>query len=103
MTLTAPTLCADVATALYINAPTNKVTLTRSPNSSAPKLAVATVGWCYDTLLSGQTTALTSVSDVTWNGTQLVINKKKLSYNKGLLTAVTNATTTYIDTVTYTA
>ena len=43
----------------------------------------------------------TFVSDVTWNGTQIVVKKQKLEFTKGVLTNVTNVANGTIDTVAY--
>lgn len=78
----------------------NCVQLSVSPDASAPDEAVATVGWCKDTLLSGYTnsTGLDLVTDVTWNGTTLQKKTRKFKFKNGLVTSVGSETTTTIDT-----
>ena len=50
---------------------------------------------------TGQTTNIDVVTGVTWNGTQLVVARKQLSFSNGVLTSTTNLTNTKIDTVAY--
>ena len=91
-------------TGITLDSAANKVVLENSPTSSAPDNAVATVGWCKDTLLSGYTnsTGLNIVTDVTWNGTTLQMKRRLFKFKGGLVDSVGNETTSTIDTpVTY--
>lgn len=70
-------------------------------------MAIATVGWVKEkaiTVPDGKklkTYDATFVSDVTWNGTQIVVNKMTLEFTNGVLTAVKNASPNKINTVAY--
>ena len=94
---------------VVIIAQQNKARLEVSPSTdgTAPDLAIATVGWVKEkaiTVPDGKelkTYYATVVSDVTWNGTQIIVNKKTLEFTNGVLTAVKNASPNKIDTVAY--
>lgn len=94
---------------LQLVASPNKAQLANSPSTdgSAPDLAIATVGWVKEkaiTVPDGKelkTYYATIVSDVTWNGTQIIVNKRTLEFTNGVLTAVKNASPNKIDTVAY--
>ena len=100
---------ADNANILEIVAHQNKAQLANSPSTdgTAPDLAIATVGWVKEkaiTVPDGKklkTYDATFVSDVTWNGTQIIVNKMTLEFTNGVLTAVKNASPNKIDTVAY--
>ena len=89
----------------------NKAQLANSPSTdgTAPDLAIATVGWVKEkaiTVPDGKklkTYSATVVSDVTWNGTQIVVKKMVLEFTNGVLTAVKNASSNTINTVAYNA
>ena len=94
---------------VVIGAQQNKAQLTNSPSTdgTAPDLAIATVGWVKEkaiTVPDGKelkTYYATIVSDVTWNGTQIVVKKMVLEFTNGVLTAVKNASSNTINTVAY--
>lgn len=102
---------ADNDNILQIVASPNKAQLANSPSTdgTAPDNAIATVGWVKEkaiTVPDGKelkTYYATVVSDVTWNGTQIIVNKKTLEFTNGVLTAVKNASPNKIDTVAYNA
>ena len=50
---------------------------------------------------TGQTTNVTLVTGVTWNGTQLVVARTQLNFSGGVLTGTTSQTNTTIGTVAY--
>ena len=50
---------------------------------------------------SGHSSPITVVTDVYWNGTQIVVSKATLSLSKGLVTGSAAATERTIGTVTY--
>lgn len=87
----------------------NQAQLANSPSTdgTAPNLAIATVGWVKEKALTvpdgktPKTQNVTLVSNVTWNGTQLVIQKQTLEFSNGVLTNVTNATSGTINTIAY--
>lgn len=87
----------------------NQAQLANSPSTdgTAPDLAIATVGWVKEkaiTVPDGKTLktySATVVSDVTWNGTQIVVDKRTLEFTNGVLTAVKNASPNKINTVAY--
>lgn len=95
---------------IILDAKQNDAMLTNSPSKdNAPDLAIATCGWVKEKALTvpdgktPQTQTITLVTNVTWNGTQLVIQKKNLEFSSGVLTNVTNATNGTINTVAYNA
>lgn len=97
-----------VGDGVTLEAPQNAAQLTESPSTDgAPDLAIATVGWVKGkaiTVPDGKelkTYYATVVSDVTWNGTQIIVNKRTLEFTNGVLTAVKNASPNKIDTVAY--
>ena len=102
---------ADNDNILQIVASPNKAQLANSPSTdgTAPDLAIATVGWVKEkaiTVPDGKalkTYDATFVSDVTWNGTQIIVNKRTLEFTNGVLTAVKNASPNKINTVAYNA
>ena len=51
--------------------------------------------------LSPQSTSLSVITAVTWNGTQIVKQSKTLTFNNGVLTGVSDNSNTYINTTTY--
>ena len=51
---------------------------------------------------TGQTTNITLVTGVTWNGTQLVVARTQLNFTNGVLTGTTSQSNTTIATVAYT-
>lgn len=53
------------------------------------------------TIAGGTNGTISVVSDVTWNGTQLVISRKNLEIEDGLIMRTSEGTTTRINTVTY--
>lgn len=100
----------SVGDGVTLEAPQNSAQLTESPSTDgAPDLAIATVGWVKGkaiTVPDGKelkTYSATVVSDVTWNGTQIVAKKMVLEFTNGVLTAVKNASSTTINTVAYNA
>lgn len=100
---------ADNTNIFEIVASPNKAQLANSPSTdgTAPDLAIATVGWVKEKALTVpdgkklKTYDATFVSDVTWNGTQIIVNKRTLEFTNGVLTAVKNASPNKIDTVAY--
>ena len=70
-------------------------------------MAIATVGWVKEKALTVpdgkqlKTYNVTFVSDVTWDGTKIVVKKLVLEFTKGVLTAVKNGASTTINTVAY--
>ena len=48
-----------------------------------------------------QTTNVDVITAVSWNGTQIVKESKKLQFQNGVLVSVTNNSNTYINTTTY--
>lgn len=93
---------------LQLTAPQNRAVLLNPPSADCDVTnAIATVGWVKEKALTvpdgktPQTQTITLVTNVTWNGTQLVIQKKNLEFSNGVLTNVTNATNGTIDTVAY--
>ena len=85
--------------------------MTESPSTdgTAPNLAIATVGWVKDKAITvpdgktAQTKDVTFVSDVTWDGNQIIVKKQKLEFSSGVLTNVSNVSPSYITTVAYNA
>lgn len=95
---------------VLLTADANNAMLSKQPTqTNEDSLAIATCGYVQKnaiTLPEGKTPItqdVTIVSDVTWDGTRIVVNKKKLEFSKGVLTAVTNLATSYINTVAYNA
>lgn len=96
---------------LQLVASPNQAQLANSPSTDgdAPNLAIATVGWVKEkaiTVPDGKTTKtqnVTIVSDVQWNGTQIVVKKQKLEFSNGVLTNVSTAADGIINTVAYNA
>lgn len=94
---------------IFLNTEQNSAQLANSPSTdgTAPDNAIATVGWVKEKALTvpdgktPKTQDITLVSNVTWNGTQLVIQKQKLEFSNGVLTNVTNATSGTINTIAY--
>lgn len=96
---------------LQLVASPNKAQLANSPSTdgTAPDLAIATVGWVKEkaiTVPDGKTTKTQNiqfVSDVTWDGTRIVVSKKTMEFSNGVLTNVTTNNPSYITTVAYNA
>ena len=96
---------------VVIGAQQNKAKLTNSPSTdgTAPDLAIATVGWVKEkaiTVPDGKelkTQNITVVTNVTWNGTQIVVEKKNLEFTNGVLTDWGYVSSSKINTVAYNA
>ena len=94
---------------VHLNASSNNARLTNQPtDTGVESLAIATCGYVQKnaiTIPEGktlQTKNITIVSDVQWNGTQIIVKKQNLEFTKGVLTNVTNAANGIINTVAYT-
>lgn len=102
---------ADNDNIFQIVASQNQAQLANSPSTDgdAPDLAIATVGWVKEkaiTVPDGKTTKTQNiqfVSDVTWDGTRIVVRKKTMEFSNGVLTNVTTNNPSYITTVAYNA
>lgn len=102
---------ADNDNILQLVAYQNQAQLANSPSTDgdAPDLAIATVGWVKEkaiTVPDGKTTKtqnISFVSDVTWDGTRIVVSKKTMEFSNGVLTNITNNNPSYITTVAYNA
>lgn len=95
--------------AILLKAPENSALLQNQPtDTNEESFAIATCGYVRKnaiTIPDGKelkTYSMTVVSDVTWNGTQIVVQKKTFEFTKGVLTAVKNAASNTINTVAYT-
>lgn len=95
---------------IIINANANNSKLANQPtDTNENSLAIATCGYVQKnaiTIPEGktlQTQNITVVTNVTWNGTQLVIEKKNLEFTNGVLTDWRYASSSKIDTVAYNA
>ena len=92
-----------------LNSSSNNARLTNQPtDTGVESLAIATCGYVQKnaiTIPDGKelkTYDATFVTDVTWNGTQIVVKKRTLEFTKGVLTDVKNAASNTINTVAYT-
>ena len=106
----APVSLAGTGTSglVRLNATANKAKLTSQPTETAEgSLAIATCGYVQKNSLTVpegkelKTYYATVVSDVTWDGTKIIVKKMTLEFTKGVLTAVKNAAQSTIDTVAY--
>ena len=95
---------------IIINANANNSRLANQPTeTNENSLAIATCGYVQKnaiTIPEGktlQTQNITVVTNVTWNGTQLVIEKKNLEFTNGVLTDWRYVSSSKIDTVAYNA
>ena len=93
---------------IIINAAANNSKLANQPtDTDENSLAIATCGYVQKnaiTIPNGKelkTYDVTFVSDVTWDGTKIVVKKRVLEFTKGVLTAVKNAASSTINTVAY--
>lgn len=73
-----------------------------SPTNNRIVITSGTSGGLTTLNASGTTTTVTVVTSVTWNGTQLVIKSRNLTYNHGILTSTGTESTSNINTVAYT-
>lgn len=94
---------------IIINANANNSKLANQPTeTSEDSLAIATCGYVQKnaiTIPEGKelkTYYATVVSDVTWDGTKIIVKKMTLEFTKGVLTSVKTAASTTINTVAYT-
>lgn len=74
-----------------------------SPTNNRIVITSGTSGGLTTLNASGTTATVTVVTSVTWNGTQLVIKSRNLTYNHGILTSTGTESTSNINTVAYTS
>lgn len=93
---------------IHLNATANKARLTNQPTDTGKEsLAIATCGYVQKNALTVpdgkelKTYDAAFVSDVKWDGTKIIVNKRVLEFTNGVLTAVKNAASNTIDTVAY--
>ena len=98
----------DSSKYILLSAAANNSKLANQPtDTDENSLAIATCGYVQKnaiTIPNGKelkTYDITFVSDVRWDGTKIIVNKRVLEFTKGVLTAVKNAASTTINTVAY--
>ena len=98
----------DSSKYILLTANANNSKLSNQPTeTNEDSLAIATCGYVQKnaiTIPDGKelkTYDVTFVSDVTWDGTKIVVKKSVLEFTKGVLTAVKNAASSTINTVAY--
>ena len=93
---------------VLITADANNAMLAKQPtDTNEDSLAIATCGYVQKNAITTpegkelKTYNVTFVSDVKWDGTKIIVEKRVLEFTKGVLTAVKNAASRTIDTVAY--
>lgn len=87
---------------VLIRATANKAMLYEQPTAkTTDSLAIATCGYVQSCLSGITDTDFTFVSNVSWNGTQIVIQKKSYQVVDGLITKYNRTNTEYINTVAF--
>lgn len=99
----------DSSKKILLAAAANNAKLYNQPtDTNEDSLAIATCGYVQKNAITTpegkelKTYDATFVSDVTWDGTKIIVRKMTLEFTKGVLTAVKNAASRTIDTVAYT-
>ncbi len=92
----------DSPNGIDIKAPANQAKLNVQPTDTATdSLAIATCGYVNSQLSGVTNNAFKVVTNVTWNGTQIVIASSNLNIQNGVIKRITANANTTINTVAY--